>query len=161
MLRKFLVAGLFLGAFVATVSLSIGSAFASDQSDVLKRMQQTIDEANQNIDPAKLAENFAPSVVLVDDLAPFVFTGAPEQAIGTWAKAYAADSEQNGISDFSMQLLKARDIEVIDDHAYIVVPAVYRFKQHGKPARIRGTITATLEKVEEKWLISTWAWAAQ
>jgi hypothetical protein len=161
MLRKFLVAGLFLGALVATVSLSIGSAFASYQSDVLKRMQQTIDEANQNIDPAKLAENFAPSVVLVDDLAPFVFTGAPEQAIGTWAKAYAADSEQNGISDFSMQLLKARDIEVIDDHAYIVVPAVYRFKQHGKPARIRGTITATLEKVEEKWLISTWAWAAQ
>ena len=95
MLRKFLVAGLFLGAFVATVSLSINSAFASDQSDVLKRMQQTIDEANQNIDPAKLAENFAPSVVLVDDLAPFVFTGAPEQAIGTWAKAYAADSACN------------------------------------------------------------------
>jgi hypothetical protein len=161
MLRKFLVAGLLFGAFAAMVSLSIGSAFASDQSDVLKRMQQTIGEANRNIDPAKLAENFAPSVVLVDDLAPFVFTGAPEQAIGTWAKAYAADSERNGISDFSMQLLKARDVEVIDDHAYIVLPAVYRFKQHGKPARIRGTITATLEKVDDKWLISTWAWAAQ
>lgn len=161
MLRKMLVAGALLGALVAMMSLSVSSAFASDQSDVLKRMQQTIDEANQNIDPAKLAENFAPSVVLVDDLAPFVFTGAPEQAITTWAKAYAADSERNGISDFSMQLLKARTVEVIDDHAYIVVPAVYRFKEHKKPARIRGTITATLEKVDDKWLISTWAWAAQ
>ena len=161
MLRKILVATALMGAFVATTSLSIGNAFASDQSDVLKRMQQTIDEGNRNIDPAKLAENFTPSVVIVDDLAPYVFTGAPEQAIGAWAKAYEADSERNGISGFSMQLLKARTIEVIDDHAYIVLPAVYHFKQHNKPARIRGTITATLEKVNDQWLISTWSWAAQ
>ncbi|GAB7522760.1 DUF4440 domain-containing protein [Paraburkholderia sp. 2C] len=161
MLRKILVAGAFLGALVAALSWSINSAFASDQSDVLKRMQQTIEEANQNIDPARLAENFAPSVVLVDDLPPYVFTGAPEEAIGAWAKAYAADSERNGISDFAMQLLKPRDIEVIDGHAYIVLPAVYRFKQRNKSTHIRGTITATLEKVDDKWLISTWSWAAQ
>jgi hypothetical protein len=155
MLRKILVAGACLAA------LSISPAFASDQSDVLKRMQQTIDEANQNIDPAKLAENFTPSVVLVDDLAPYVFSGAPEEALGAWFKAYGADADRNGISGFSMQLLKPRDIEVTDGHAYIVLPAVYHFKQHNKAARIRGVITATLDKVNDQWLIATWSWAAQ
>jgi hypothetical protein len=155
MLRKILMAGACLAA------LSISPAFASDQSDVLKRVQQTIDEANQNIDPATLAENFTPSVVLVDDLAPYVFSGAPEQALAAWFKAYEADADRNGVSSFRMELLKPRDIEVTDGHAYIVLPAVYRFKQRNKPARIRGVITATLDKVNDQWLIATWSWAAQ
>jgi hypothetical protein len=155
MLHRILVAGACLFVFCS------GPVFASDQSDVLQRMQRTIDEANRSIDPPTLAENFAPSVVLVDDLAPFVFTGAPEDAIATWVKAYTADSEQNGVTGFSMQLLKPRHIEVNDGHAYIVLPAVYHFKEHNKPMRIRGVITATLEKVDDKWLISTWSWAGE
>ncbi|CAB3761603.1 hypothetical protein [Paraburkholderia solisilvae] len=156
MLRRIVVAG----ACLLVLSAS-PAAFASDQSDVLHRMQQTIDEANRSIDPPKLAVNFTQSVVLVDDLAPFVFTGAAEDALSTWTKAYEDDAEQTGVTNFSMQLLKPRQIEVNDTHAYIVLPAVYHFKQHNKASRERGVITATLEKVNGTWLISTWSWAGE
>jgi hypothetical protein len=136
-------------------------AYASDESDVVHRMQETIDAANKDIDPATLAANFAPSVVLVDDLAPFVFEGAASTALTAWLSAYAADSDKNHVTDFSMRLLKPRRVEVAQDRAYVILPAIYRFKQHDKPAQERGVITATLVKIDSKWLIATWSWAAE
>jgi hypothetical protein len=142
-------------------SLSCAHAYASDESDVVHRMQETIDAANRSIDPASLAVNFAPSVVLVDDLAPFVFEGTASVALSDWLTAYAADSDKNHVTDFSMRLLKPRRVEVERDRAYVIFPAVYRFKQHDKPGQERGVITATLVKIDSKWLIATWSWAAE
>jgi hypothetical protein len=147
-------------AMICFTSLAATPALASDEADVLSRMQQTIDAANRNID-APLASNFMPSVVLVDDLAPYVFRGPAADAILEWSKAYGADSAKNSITDFSMKLLKPRRVKVSGDRAYIVLPAVYGFKQRLKPMQKRGTITATLERVDKKWLIATWSWAGQ
>jgi hypothetical protein len=147
-------------ALIRFTSLAATPALASDETDVLSRMQQTIDAANRNIDAA-LASNFMPSVVLVDDLAPYVFRGPAADAILEWSNAYGADSAKNSITDFSMKLLKPRRVKVSGDRAYIVLPAAYSFKQHLKPMQKRGTITATLERVDKKWLIATWSWAGQ
>jgi len=135
-------------------------ALASNETEVLSRVQQTIDAANRNIDAA-LASNFTPSVVLVDDLAPYVFRGPAADAILEWSNVYGADSAKNSITDFSMKLLKPKRVEVSGDRAYIVLPAVYSFKQRLKPMQKRGTITATLERLDKKWLIATWSWAGQ
>jgi hypothetical protein len=123
-------------------------------------MQQTIDAANKNIDAA-VVSNFMPSVVLVDDLPPYVFRGPAADAISDWSKAYGTDSEKNEITDFSMKLLKPRRVAVSGDRAYIILPAIYSFKQRLKPTQTRGIITATLERVNKKWLIATWSWAGQ
>ena len=141
-------------------SLVITQAISSDETEVLSRMQQTINAANRKIDTA-LASNFMPSVVLVDDLAPYVFQGPAADAILEWRNAYDADSVKNSITDFSMQLLKPRRVEVSGDRAYIVLPAVYSFKQRLRPMQKLGTITATLERLDKKWLIATWSWAGQ
>ena len=140
--------------------LAATSALASDQTDVISRMQQTIDAANKNIDAA-VVSNFMPSVVLVDDLPPYVFRGPAADAISDWSKAYGTDSEKNEITDFSMKLLKPRRVAVSGDRAYIILPAIYSFKQRLKPMQTRGIITATLERVNKKWLIATWSWAGQ
>lgn len=145
---------------VSILSHMATPALASDEMDVLSRMQQTIDAANRNIDAA-VAGNFMPSVVLVDDLAPYVFRGPAADAILEWSNAYGADSAKNSITDFSMKLLKPRRVKISGDRAYIVLPAVYSFKQRLKPMQKRGTITATLERVDKKWLIATWSWAGQ
>jgi hypothetical protein len=71
-------------------------------------------------------------------------------AILEWSKAYGADSAKNSITDFSMKLLKPRRVKVSGDRAYIVLPAIYGFKQRLKPMQKRGTITATLERVDKK-----------
>jgi hypothetical protein len=141
-------------------SLVITQALSSDETEVLSRMHQTIDAANRNIDTA-LASNFMPSVVLVDDLAPYVFQGPAADAILEWTNAHGADSVKNSITDFSMQLLKPRRVEVSGDRAYIVLPAVYSFKQRLRPMQKRGTITATLERLDKKWLIATCSRAGQ
>jgi hypothetical protein len=146
--------------FCLLTKLSCATAFASEQSEVVQRIQATVDAANKNIDPVSFAANFAPSVLIVDDLAPFTFDGSSAHAIGMWLDAYTADSAKNHVTDFTERLLKPRRVEVHRDRAYVVIPALYGYKQDGKPESERGTITATLVKMNNRWLICSWSWAA-
>jgi hypothetical protein len=145
---------------LCVAAMPIAPALASDDSEIISRMQQTIDAGNKN-DNAALIGNFMSSITIVDDLAPYAFEGDAAQAISSWYKAYGADSERNGVTDFSMKLLEAKHLHVEGDQAYIAVPAIYSFKEHGKPGRTTGVITATLEKINNKWLIKTWSWTEE
>jgi hypothetical protein len=146
----------FLTLFCLTV-MPATPALATDEADVMSRVQRAIDAANGDLN-AVPTSNFMPSVVIVDDLAPYLFQGPSADTLADWGRAYAADSEKNDITDFSMTLLKPKRLRVSGDRAYIAVPAVYSFRRRHEPTRMRGTITATLERVDQKWLIATWSW---
>jgi hypothetical protein len=149
-----------IAAFFCFTAIAATPALASDETEVVSRIQQVVDAGNKNLN-ADLTPNFMPSVVIVDDLPPYVFEGPTADAMSNWLKAYGTDSEKNGITDFSMKLLKARQVRVSGDRAYIAVPAIYMFKEHLKPSRTKGIVTATLKKVDNKWLIATWSWTGE
>src|SRR5258706_2395922 len=149
-----------VAAFFCFTAIAVTPALASDEAEVMSRVQQVIDAANKNLNAA-LTANFMPSVVIVDDLAPYLFEGPTADALSGWARAYGTDSEKNGITDFSMKLLKARRLRVSGDRAYVAVPAIYTFKQRLEPSRMKGVITATLERVDNTWLIATWSWTGE
>ncbi len=43
------------------------------------------------------------------------------------------------------------------DHAYVVTPCTYSFKQNGQAMRETGTITFVLVKNRSAWKIASWA----
>ena len=76
------------------------------------------------------------------------------------AQAYDADVKKNGITDGFVTLGKPRHVDVVGDHAYVVVPATYTWKQNGKPMKESGsTFTLALQKVGTGWRIVAWTWS--
>jgi len=139
-------------------ALSGAPARASEQSEVMDRIQQAVDATNQHASASVMASYFTASVVLIGGVPPFVLSGPAAQAIEAWRKVNAAEAEHTGVSQFSLQLREPRRVTVDNGHAYVVLPVDYRFERENKQLSIPGVITATLEKSEGKWLISTWTW---
>jgi hypothetical protein len=141
---------------VCLTALAIASpALASDQDDVVMRIQQTID-AWQRQDPAGVAAILAPEFAIIDSLPPYLFKGP--NGLADYAKADEEDNKKQLITETTLVLDKAREVKVDGGNAYVVVPAAYRFKRNGEPQADKGTITATMQKMEQQWRIVSWTW---
>jgi hypothetical protein len=95
-------------------------------------------------------------LVILDEVAPFLWRGA--KAFQTWAAALDADSKKHGMTEQKVTLGTATRIETADDGAYVVVPAVYTFKEKGVAMRERAQMTFALKKGASGWLIHGWTW---
>ena len=80
-------------------------------------------------------------------------------ACANWAAAYDANAKANGITDGWVKLGTPMHVDVDGDSAYVVVPATYTYKQHGKPVAETGSVfTVALKKTAAGWRITAWAW---
>jgi len=77
----------------------------------------------------------------------------------TWGKALDAADKAAGNTDDLVTDGKPVHVEVSIDRAYVVVPAVYSFKQKGVPMRETAHMAITLQKGQTGWLITGFAWA--
>jgi len=144
-----------LAALLASVTL-ISPALASDRTDVLEKVKQSMDAYNAN-DGAAMAAIFLPSSVIVDDVAPFRFEGP--SALSNWVDASKAEAQKDDITEQSEKALDPTEVIVDEQHAYVSLPAIYYFKQHGKPAQQDCINTIALEKIGGTWYVSNWSWA--
>jgi ketosteroid isomerase-like protein len=141
--------------------MTIGTATAAepsgdDKAAVVSLVREIVkDWSNNNIDAA--TRYMSPSVVLTDSTAPYFFRGPT--AVSDWLKSYAAETKANDITDAWETLGKPNEVEVDGPHAYVTFPAVYGFKQHGKPVRVKSTVTVALEKSDKDWSILSWTWS--
>jgi hypothetical protein len=141
--------------------MTIGTATAAepsgdDKTAVVSLVREIVkDWSNNDIDAAK--RYMSPSVALTDSTAPYFFQGPT--AVSDWLKAFAADAKARDITDPWETLGKPKEVEVDGPHAYVSFPAVYGFKQHGKPVRQISTVTVTLEKSGKDWSILSWTWS--
>ena len=134
-----------------------GSASASDRTDVVAVVNQFLDGFNKGNTKAVLA-TCAAEVAIIDEFSPYVWQGA--SACSDWADDFAAHAKKNGITDPVVTLGKPRHVDLDVDHAYLVIPANFRFKVKGKPASETGSIfTVALRKWPTGWRITGWAWA--
>ena len=142
---------------VSIVLLLAGAAFASDADDVMKPVHQFIDGSNKGDAKTALAA-CAEQAYIIDDFPPYEWHGPG--ACATWATDYAANAQQNGITDPVLTLGKPKRVEISGDHAYVVVPATYAFKQHGKLIKQPNSmLTAALHKDSSGWRIVSWTWS--
>ena len=146
-------------AAIGMVMLVTMLAAASDQSDAMVQVHKFVDGFNRN-DVKMALSACADQVSIIDEFAPYHWSGAG--ACSTWAQAYDADAKKNGITDGVVTLGKPRHVDIIGDHAYVVMPVSYSWKQHGKPMReTASTLTVALDKTASGWRITAWTWSKQ
>ncbi|MFN2529223.1 MAG: hypothetical protein ABR584_10975 [Candidatus Baltobacteraceae bacterium] len=130
---------------------------ASPAADVQRTIHQFIDGLNKGDLKAALAACDSP-VSIVDEFPPYQWQGPG--ACQVWATAFGADSKKEGVTDSIVTLAKPRHVDIAGDRAYVVFPANYAYKQHGKALVEKGaTLTAALRKTAAGWRVTAWAWS--
>jgi len=98
----------------------------------------------------------APSASIIDDFAPHAWSGPT--ACADWAKSVVENFRRGKITDGKVSLGKAYQVTVEGDVAYGVYPAVFNYKDHGKPGTERGVWTFAMRKTGGAWRITAWSW---
>lgn len=146
-----------LAVFVAVLAAGAPSSTWAADAQLMAPIQKFIDSFNKGDAAGAAATHSATDdLVIIDEVAPFVWHGA--NAFSTWAGDLEADSQKNGITD-QMVTIKPATREVTDGkQAYVIVPAVYTFKQKGVAMSESSQMTFVLKKAAAGWLIHGWTW---
>ena len=144
---------------VLAISLVLATtpAVASDQTDVMAVVHQFMDGLNKGDVKTALAACASPSSI-IDEFPPYAWQGATSCA--DWARDFEAFNKTNGISVPIATLAKPKHVDITGEHAYVVAPATYTYKQGGKKVTEAGSMmTLALQKSASGWLITSWAWS--
>lgn len=144
-----------LAGLVGSLSLFLPAAALAADAQLMAPVHQFIDSFNKgDVNAAEAAH--APSVTIIDEVAPHIWTGAG--AFKAWASALMADAKKRGDTDQAVTLSDPVREEVSVEHAYVVVPAVYAFKEKGAAMKEEGQMTFALQKGSSGWKIVGWTW---
>jgi len=143
-------------ALVSLVAAGPASAQQTN-SELMGPIHKFIDNFNKgDLAAAAAAHASSADLTIVDEVPPYVWQGA--DAFKAWSGDLMGDAKKNGIADGSMKLNAPSRVEQNGDQGYVVVPAVYSFKQGGKAMREAGHMTFVLKKDSGGWLIHAWTW---
>jgi len=130
---------------------------SKEKAAVMVPIKQFVDDFNKG-DAKSAIALCADEAHIIDEFPPYQWSGAG--ACGQWANDNDADTKKNGVTDQVVTLGRPKHVEVTGDHAYVVVPVDYAFKQGGKPMKETGsTLTVALENSGNNWRITSWAWS--
>ena len=138
------------------IACSVPVAVPAGQEDVSAPIRQFIDGFNTGNTQAAFATYAAGVVTIVDEFAPHVWTGP--DAAEQWADAYEKHAQATGVTDGTVTYGEPTRTELAGDVAYVVMPTVYLYKQHGKPLREEGQMTVVLHREAGSWKIRSWTW---
>lgn len=144
-------------AALVVAAFATAPAPATDKTDVMATVNQFVTGFNKG-DAKSALVACDDQAIIIDDFAPHEWHGAG--SCSRWMNEYDADAKRNAITDGHVTLGVPRHVDVSADHAYVVVPARYVYKQHGKRVIENGSIlTVALKRGAAGWLITGWAWA--
>jgi ketosteroid isomerase-like protein len=132
------------------------SAQAPDPQ-VMAPIQKFIDAFNKG-DMAGAASTHAAEadLTIIDEVPPFLWRGP--QAFKSWSADLDADSKKRGITEPSVTIKGATRTESSGDSVYVIVAALYSFKERGVSMRESAQMTFVLKKGPTGWLIHGWTW---
>lgn len=137
--------------------LPFASAHADDKADVLATVKK-FDAAFNSGDTKTAFALCSVNAIIIDDFPPYVWQGA--NTCQTWLKELTAYDNHAGITDEKVTIGAPWQANVTGDRAYVVLPATYTHKTHGKPVVESGAVwTMALQKTSSGWIITGWAWA--
>jgi ketosteroid isomerase-like protein len=147
-----------VAAFMAVAAqlVAAGPALAAPADPALATVHQFIDSINKG--DAKAAGALqADDSAIIDEFPPHQWHGPG--AFAAWLGDFAKDAAAKGESDQHLALGRPTRVDLDGDTAYVVAPAVYTYKQHGKPMVEPAQMTLALRKGASGWSIAAWAFA--
>ena len=143
--------------FVTALILAGSTAAFGQRSAVMKPINQFVNGFNKG-DTASAMAACAETTAIIDEFAPHSWSG--DGACQKWADDFDANSKKHRITNGKVILGKPTHVDITGDHAYVVIPSNYTYKQKGKPMAEPGSIfTFALHKGAEGWHITGWSWA--
>lgn len=138
-------------------ALAVSASAQTADAELMAPIQKFIDSFNKG-DAAAAAATHAEGadLTITDEVAPYLWRGA--KAFQAWSADLESDAKKNGITDAMVTLGVPTRTERNGDQAYVVVPAVYAFKQRGAAMREAAQMTFVLSKGATGWLIHAWTW---
>jgi len=96
-------------------------------------------------------------ITITDEFAPHHWVGrkAPQE----WADAYKKHAQATGVSDGQVKYGAPTRIVLEGNLAYVIIPTVYLYKEHGRPTTEEGQMTFVLHAAGSIWKIKAWTWS--
>ena len=112
-------------AGIALASCFVAPSFASDESDVMAVVKAYLADMNTG-DVPNFTKLCAPQVIILDDFPPQPWQGA--NACTDWLNALVAYDAKTGVTPEALTIGAPRRLSVDGDHAYVVLPAGYKYR---------------------------------
>ncbi len=146
-------------AVIVLLALALCSSAAgpAGQDDVSAPVRQFIDGFNTGNVESAFAAYATGAITIVDEFAPHIWTGP--DAARQWAAAYDKHAQATGVTDGRVTYGQPSRTEVDQDVAYVILPTVYFYKEHGKPLQEEGQMTVVLNRQAAGWRIRSWTWS--
>jgi hypothetical protein len=152
---KYLLLGLSVAIGLSTAT-SATAGMSMAETPLMVPIHHFIDNFDKG-DVKTAAKAFASgSVAIIDEFPPHIWVGA--HALQQWSKTLEAVSKQEGDTDDAVTLGEATRADVNGDRGYVVVPAVFTYKEHGTAMRETAQMVYTLKQTGGLWLITGWTW---
>jgi ketosteroid isomerase-like protein len=148
---KRVILALFAGILLAP------AAMAAAQNDVTAPIHQFIDGFNSGDTKSAYAAYATGDITIVDEFAPHLWTGP--HAAQDWAADYDKHAKATGVTDGLVKYGKPTRSEIGGNVAYVIMPTVYLYKEHGKPMAEEGQITVVLHLEMGGWKMRGWTWS--
>jgi len=143
-------------AVLLVLVLCAPAAVPAGKEDISAPVRQFIDGFNSgNVDSAYAAYASGP-VTIIDEFAPHLWTGP--DAARQWADAYDKHAKATGVTEGKVTYGRPIRTKIEGDVAYLVMPTVYLYNEHGKPLREEGRMTVVLNRQAGAWKIRAWTW---
>ena len=107
-------------------------------------------------DEATLRATCAPSSTVIDEFAPYSWSG-PDACV-TWAAAFKVFAAKMKMSGFKGSVAPKPFIDVSGNRAYVVAKVTFGAMMAGKPMSEQGTWTVVAMKSDGAWKITSLAW---
>ena len=142
---------------LAWFTLATLTTAQTTDADLMVPIQKFVESFNKG-DAAGAAATHAAGadLTIIDEVPPYLWRGA--KAFQSWSTDLDSDAKKNGITDSSVTLSAPTRTERNADQAYVIVPAVYSFKQRGAAMREAAQMTFVLRRGASGWLIHAWTW---
>jgi ketosteroid isomerase-like protein len=145
-----------LFALLASVLLA-PAAMAASSADVTKPIRQFIDGFNSGDVKSAYSTYAKGDITIIDEFAPHRWVGP--HAAQDWAAEYDKHAKATGVTDGKVTYGKPTRTEIEGDVAYVVMPTVYLYNEHGKAMKEEGQITAVLHLESDAWKMTAWTWS--
>jgi ketosteroid isomerase-like protein len=142
-------------ALLASLLLAT-SAIAAPPADVTTPIKQFIDGFNTGDVNSAYAAYAPGTITIIDEFAPHRWVGP--NAAHEWAADYDKHATATGVTDGVMKYGAPTRSVVDGDTAYVIVPALYTYKEKGKPMAEEGQFAFVLHGGPAGWKIQGWTW---
>jgi len=137
--------------------MGVAAGAQTPDAQLIAPIQKFIDSFNKGDSAGAAATHAAEAdLAIIDEVPPFLWRGA--RAFQQWSTNLDNDAKKRGVTDPMVKLGTPTRTEVNGDQAYVVIPAVYTFKERGVAMRESAQMTFALRKGPGGWLIHGWTW---